>query len=65
VKANTTIVALTQYDEFLLGSGNAIENGKNGPQVIFDEMEFWETSRDYLLAFGFIQRGSFTKYVIR
>ncbi|KAK3601342.1 hypothetical protein CHS0354_011947 [Potamilus streckersoni] len=43
---------------FYLGRGNGVVDGnvsKSGA-AIYDEMEYWYGTRDYLLAFGYIQR---------
>lgn len=50
-------------DRFLLGKDNAGKSGSTYGAAVYDELEFWEGPRDYLLAFGYIQRGSLCSYV--
>lgn len=44
-------------DKFLLGKDNRGRIGGVYGAAVYDEMEFWEGPRDYLIAFGYIQRG--------
>lgn len=44
-------------DKFTIGQSNNIGSGNLFGAATYDEMEFWYASRDYLLAFDYIQRG--------
>lgn len=54
VSNNTTAAS---KDKFLLGKDNRGRIGGVYGAAVYDEMEFWEGPRDYLIAFGYIQRG--------
>ncbi|XP_053386148.1 uncharacterized protein LOC123539409 isoform X3 [Mercenaria mercenaria] len=51
-------------DKFIIGQSNDAGSGSLYGAATFDEMEFWYASRDYLLSFGYIQRGKPTNYHI-
>ncbi|KAL3854429.1 hypothetical protein ACJMK2_013699, partial [Sinanodonta woodiana] len=56
----------TISDRFFLGRGNGVVDGnvsKSGA-AIYDEMEYWYGTRDFLLAFGYIERGRPLHYII-
>ncbi|XP_052814372.1 uncharacterized protein LOC128241470 isoform X5 [Mya arenaria] len=63
-KRNFTTVSQLGFDEFLLAASNTDRTGSKAGAAIFDEMDFWEASRDYLTAFGYIQRGKPMSYKI-
>jgi len=49
----------SQQDRFYLGRGNVyMQDGMYG-EGTFDELDYWYGPRDYLVAFGYLQRGLF------
>ena len=44
-------------NRFILGNLNDDKSGSLYGAATYDEMEYWYGPRDYLLAFGYIQRG--------
>ena len=44
-------------NRFILGNLNDDKSGSLYGAATYDEMEYWFGPRDYLLAFGYIQRG--------
>ncbi|XP_062614011.1 uncharacterized protein LOC134275752 isoform X2 [Saccostrea cucullata] len=60
----TGIYASSQENKFYLGRGNTRMTSSSFGNAMYDELEYWYGPRDYLIAFGFIQRGKPKGYLI-
>lgn len=57
VSLATGIYASSQENKFYLGRGNTGMTSTSFGNAMYDELEYWYGPRDYLIAFGYIQRG--------
>ncbi|XP_060080041.1 uncharacterized protein LOC132559439 isoform X2 [Ylistrum balloti] len=59
-----SLIESTLQNKIYLGRGNVyMEDGQYGKGT-FDELAYWYGPRDYLTAFGYLQRGKPTSYLI-
>ncbi|XP_056012893.1 uncharacterized protein LOC125678424 isoform X7 [Ostrea edulis] len=60
----TGIYTSSQENKFYLGRGNTRMTSNRFGNAMYDELEYWYGPREYLIAFGYIQRGKPKGYLI-
>lgn len=58
----TGIYTSSQENKFYLGRGNTRMTSNRFGNAMYDELEYWYGPREYLIAFGYIQRGKIHRW---